>query len=323
MREVKFLVLILIVSSIAVVLPASAGAGTITVITPNGDQTWTQGSSQTITWTQTGLAGTDVRILLMKGYGFNVAETIANPVPATSGSYTWTVPNTLLTGTDYWVKIVSLSYPEVQGDMWTGWITIPWTLSVVTPDGDQTWLVGYPYTVTWTQTGLYGTDVQILLMKGYGYNIAETIADPIAATSGSYTWIVPESVSEGTDYWVKIVSLYNTSFQGDQWTGWITVPDHVSVTSIKPARHRHGGKGFSVAVSGYGFHDSVPGTDVMLWKPSSGKIILASSVNVLSPNYLNAKFRIPKNVKPGRYSVVVTNPDSMQGMMENGFRILT
>lgn len=97
----------------------------IKVITPDGDQTWQRGTAYTITWTQTGLSDTDVKILLMKGYGYNEAATIANPVSATSGSFTWTVPSDIASGTDYWVKIVSLTYPNVDGDMWSGWITIP------------------------------------------------------------------------------------------------------------------------------------------------------------------------------------------------------
>ncbi len=297
--------------------------GSISVTAPIDNQTWNAGTSHMITWTQNGLAGTDVRILLMKNYGFNVAETIANPVPASSGSYTWTVPSTVPYGDNYWIKIVSLSYPDIQGDMRTGWITIPGTIRVTSPNGDQTWDVDSSHTITWTQTGLAGTNVRILLMKGYGFNVADTIVDSVPGTTGSFTWTVPPDIPAGNDYWIKIVSLPDMDVQGDMYSGWITVPAHVTVTSIRPARHRHGGKAFLATVTGYGFDDSAPGTAVMLWKPSSGKIIPALSVNVLSQSYLTATFKIPKNVKPGRYSVVVTNPDSLQGMKVSGFRILT
>ncbi len=209
----------------------STPAASITVSAPDGDQTWQRGTTQTITWTQTGLANTNVKILLMKGYGFNVAATIADPVSATSGSYPWTVPSTLPTGTDYWVKIVSISYPDVQGDMWSGWITIPApdaTITVTSPKGGENWQVGSNHWITWTSTGLQNKNVQIELMKGIGNNVVTTITSQWPATTGSFPWTVPSGVTPGTDYWVKIRNN-SLDVQGET-AGWleISVPIVVS-----------------------------------------------------------------------------------------------
>ena len=110
----------------------------------------------------------------------------------------------------------------------------------------------------------------------------------------------------------------------------IVKPDYINVTasaptvtSIKPSKHRHGGKAFSVMVNGTGLQSSIPGTGVILWKTALTKNITASNVNVQSESGLMARLKIPKNTKTGAYNVTVINPDGQQGMRVKGFRVKT
>jgi hypothetical protein len=73
-------------------------ASTVTVVVPNGGETWPAGSTQTITWTASGLpAGAVVNISYTDG---SRGEYVTNrtpggliaAVPASEGSYSWTVP---------------------------------------------------------------------------------------------------------------------------------------------------------------------------------------------------------------------------------------
>ena len=68
----------------------SSGASTLTVIAPNGGETWPLGSAQTIRWTSTGLAATSpVRIGLSRNGGATWS-TLASSTP-NDGTHAWTV----------------------------------------------------------------------------------------------------------------------------------------------------------------------------------------------------------------------------------------
>jgi PKD repeat protein len=85
---------------------------TITVTSPNGGEQWIWGEQRTVTWTQTGLSGTNVTIDLRKGS--NVIANIAPSIPAQTGSWNWQVPDNLPSDSDYSVRVTSLSYPTIE-----------------------------------------------------------------------------------------------------------------------------------------------------------------------------------------------------------------
>ena len=204
------------------ITPAGTVTPTITVTSPNGGESWKAGTPHTVMWTQTGLSGTNVKIDLYRDRVFY--RSINPSIASTAGSYLWTIPTDIPAGSTYEVWITSLTSPGVRD--WTdGWLTITTApkITVISPNGDQTWQKGTSHTITWSQTDLSGTNVKILLMKSYGFNVAATIADPVSATSGSFTWTVPSTIVSGNDYWVKIVSLSYPDIQGDMWSGWITI----------------------------------------------------------------------------------------------------
>ncbi|MDL5502661.1 MAG: GPI anchored serine-threonine rich family protein, partial [Candidatus Methanoperedens sp.] len=81
---------------------------TITVISPNGTESWRRGTTQTIKWNSSGSPGAYVKIELLKAGELNrvvVASTLND------GSQTWTIPATQVPGTDYKIRINSTSNP--------------------------------------------------------------------------------------------------------------------------------------------------------------------------------------------------------------------
>jgi hypothetical protein len=70
------------------VLITGGPAGSITVTSPNGGETWAAGSTRTITWNSTGVIG-DVSIEVSRNGGASY-ESIAAPVPNT-GAHAWAV----------------------------------------------------------------------------------------------------------------------------------------------------------------------------------------------------------------------------------------
>ena len=79
--------------------PASASAttpaaGTITVNSPNGGESWTGGGTYNITWSASGFSNVKLEYSADNGGTWSV---IASSVSASTGSYAWTVPNSSTT----------------------------------------------------------------------------------------------------------------------------------------------------------------------------------------------------------------------------------
>lgn len=91
-----------------------AESRSLEVVVPDGGEVWQTGTTCNITWNQTGFDGTNVRIDLWKDllFGTQVCE-ISSSVPAEAGTYSWTIPADIPSGTTYWVKIASLISPSV------------------------------------------------------------------------------------------------------------------------------------------------------------------------------------------------------------------
>jgi len=74
---------------------------------PNGGETFYKGSTYNITWSKSGSAcGSNVKIELYKGGSYNSTITSST---SNNGSYSWTVPTSLTSGSDYKIKITDTS----------------------------------------------------------------------------------------------------------------------------------------------------------------------------------------------------------------------
>lgn len=81
----------------------------ITILSPNGGETWNRGQTKTIAWKSDGKPGDNVIIDLYKGSSriLQVSSMTAN-----DGSYTWIIPSILQIGSDYKIKITSYDDPK-------------------------------------------------------------------------------------------------------------------------------------------------------------------------------------------------------------------
>ncbi len=86
------------------------GANTLALTSPNGGETWQAGKPQTIDWNYAGNPSTSVKIDLLKNGSVirNIARS-AKIGANGSGSYTWTPPLKLKPGSDYQIRITSIS----------------------------------------------------------------------------------------------------------------------------------------------------------------------------------------------------------------------
>ena len=84
----------------------------IILITPNGGENWTPGSSQTIRWRYTGNPGSTVRIEALRDAAVIAAIPSHSLGLGGSGSFNLTVPAKTTPGSNYRIRITSTRYPS-------------------------------------------------------------------------------------------------------------------------------------------------------------------------------------------------------------------
>jgi hypothetical protein len=199
--------------------------GAITVAAPNGNESWTIGTSNNITWTYTGSPGNNVKIDLYKGGVFLVNLIASTPVGSSgSGSYAWAIDPAqgVVAGTDYQVHISSVDVPQIS-DSSNANFTLkapPGTITVTAPATGASWARGIlPHRITWTYTettpgSLAGAMVNISLCEGTTCSLITTTSIG-SGGSGSYSWIITLSTALASDYHIKVTTTTNFAVTGN------------------------------------------------------------------------------------------------------------
>ncbi|MGD2091709.1 MAG: fibronectin type III domain-containing protein [Candidatus Aminicenantes bacterium] len=167
----------------------------ITVISPNGGETLTAGSTHDITWTSAGIEeGNHISIRYSIDSGTTWKDIIT--FTANSGSYSWAVPDD---PSDHClIRISGSDKDEGPADQSDSVFTIVSAVSVkvISPNGGEQWETGTTYDITWTSTGITG-NIVIDLYQGdaFDFNIGTE-----ALESGKFAWQIPENFTTGEDY---------------------------------------------------------------------------------------------------------------------------
>lgn len=176
------------------------GQATIFVTSPNGGEVWSVNSQQNITWTSTNI--TNVKIDYSTDSGgiwFNVEAS----VPASNGSYTWTIPNTPSNQCLIRVSDANLaSRFDISDDVFT----IEPLVTVITPNGGEDWTGKEQQDITWSSQTITNVKIEYSTNNGSGWI---SIEDSLPAASGTYNWTVPNTPS--TQCLVRISDANNTS----------------------------------------------------------------------------------------------------------------
>ena len=186
-------------NTITTVLPT---ASSIALSSPNGGESWKAGAKQTIRWTYTGTPGAKVTIELLKSG--SVSAVIASNVPASKGSYAWSLKSTLANGADYQVRVTSTKNSADTATSQSHFVIIGSTITLTSPNGGENW-VGRTGLISWNYTGNPGNLKIELLRSG----VATTIRPktPVGRNgTGSFKWAIPKKQASGTDYRVRITS---------------------------------------------------------------------------------------------------------------------
>lgn len=205
----------------------------ISVVSPNGGETWPAASMQTIRWTYTSNLTSSVKVELLKGGVVNrVIVPSASKGSGGSGSRNWTIPANQPPGTDYRIRVTSTtngSYTDTSDNDFT--IAAP-TITVDSPNGSETWSAGLMQTIHWNYTGNPGAYVKIELLKGGVVNhIIASSAGKGRGGSGSRNWTIPANQAPGTDYTIRVTSTSNSAYTDTSDSNFTIAAPTITVVS--------------------------------------------------------------------------------------------
>jgi hypothetical protein len=186
----------------------------LTVALPKSGDFWQISEFEGVYWTYDPAAGKNVNIWLLKG-NTPIRKIVAN-LNIENTVHHWLVPESVMPGNDYRVMIESVEKPAIKAYS-SGFFTIrkvPTGITVMAPNGGQTWSRGTTQTIGWIYTGKPGTTVKITLERPGAP--ALTIVQNYAIYQqiehmGSYAWLIPNNLPSAGDYKIKI-QVTNTQY---------------------------------------------------------------------------------------------------------------
>ena len=180
---------------------------TITVTNPSSSTKLFEWDYYTIRWTTSTDTISDVKIELYKGSTFMEEITPYSGYTTNDGSYDFYVSSSNdYKGTNYRIKISDYDDPQVYDFSDYFSINIG-TISVINPTINSKWTAGNTYTIQWSNTEGVST-VNIEIYKG---DTLRYVAESVSTSLGWMRWKVPDDVTAGDDWRVKIIDADLTS----------------------------------------------------------------------------------------------------------------
>jgi hypothetical protein len=169
---------------------------TVKVYTPNGGELWDIGSIHAIQWQATGGMGSLTIDIWVSTTGSSGPWSVIAQNQPNTGIYNWTIPNT--PSPTCFIKVEATDSSGLKSnDTSDAAFTIPpppISVSVVSPNGGEVWLVNTQHEIIWTSSGGAGkryATIEYSTDNGATWKvIASAIPD-----SGKYTWTIPKDPS--------------------------------------------------------------------------------------------------------------------------------
>ncbi len=173
----------------------------LTLLTPNGGETWGVGQSQAILWESRG--GCDDLVWIELLQSGQPCHTIAAGV-ANSGAHDWVAVQCALQTEDYRVRISQPSTGAEDTSDGAFAIVEGCKMAVLEPTLGDVWLEGAQAIIRWQRSGTCDDPVRIDLL--HDGTACATISGA-TANSGSFTWIVDPCGGWTTGYRIRITDL--------------------------------------------------------------------------------------------------------------------
>ncbi len=109
-------------------------------------------------------------------------------------------------------------------------------VQVMSPNGNEQWEVGNTFPITWDDN--IDENVKIELLKGTAVN--QTLAASVPS-NGSWTWAIPETFTQGTDYKIRITGVTTASLRDESNNSLLHRPE-IRARAHRAERRRSMGK---------------------------------------------------------------------------------
>ncbi|MDD5466038.1 MAG: hypothetical protein PHP73_06860 [Candidatus Omnitrophica bacterium] len=201
--------------------------GSLWVTSPNGGETWVVGNTNNITWTKFGsIANVELRYSTDGGTTYPVGNIIIASTPASTLTYSWTIPDAI--STQLKVKIADAGDASVFDESNANF-TIKGSVTVTSPNGGETWIVGENRNITWTRTGSFINVKLEYSTNGFTDELQTTvITASILAAPLTYAWTVPDAI--GTNLKVRISDAADATVT-DVSNGTFTIKGALTLTA--------------------------------------------------------------------------------------------
>jgi hypothetical protein len=195
----------------------------VIVTSPNGGEQWIGQDQHDITWTSQNI--TNVSIDYSLDNGSNWLSVVAS-IPASAGSYNWTIPDT--TSSQCLVRISDVSNTSIYdvSDA-TFTITTRPKVKVTSPNGGETWFVLTTHQITWTTQNISLIKIEYSTDNGSVWSVLV----PSRPVTGSAYWTVP--VIPSTECLVRISDVSNPAIFDVSDSTFIIEDPSVSVDDIE------------------------------------------------------------------------------------------
>lgn len=263
----------------------------ITVISPNGGEIWNVGNSYPILWESVSIG--NVKIEYSTNNGLNWILITSN-TSASSGKYTWTIPNTPTY--QALIKITDINNNSIYdiSDGIFSIIQVP-MVTVLSPNGGENWQVGTNQNITWSSINVTKIKIEYSTNNGNNWLI---VIDSVSASTGSFYWTVPNTP---TNYaLIKISDITNPNVSDvSNYVFSIIIP--TSIRLISP----NGGEVWNVA-----------STQKIKWV-SNG----LNNIRIKYSTNNGGKWTTitnNTNASPGEYQWIIPNTPSSQTIVQVG-----
>jgi len=295
-----------------------AQVASITVVSPNGGELWEQGLSYSITWNYGGAVGKQAKVELLDGQ-VPVAVIASNCSLGTDGkgSVNWKIPDNLPAGSNYRVKVSSVSNPAVSDTSDQPFTISGKSITVVVPAGGETWYLGTQQNIRWIYTANPGPDVRVDLLQGN--RVIGTITPSRwlgEGGSGYQIWSIPFTVKPGNDYRIRVQSR---SYPAVSDTSHPFTISAGSIEVTRPAAGEVWYKKNTYTITWNYTGNPGPWVKVELLKSGYTIGTIAATVSVGSNGTGTVSWKIPLNLPAGTdYQIRVksTSFSTIQGLSE-------
>ncbi len=222
---------------------ALCGQKNLTITAPNTGETLQLGNPCTIRWTNSGVTG-NVRLLLYRGEG--KVDTIVSGVPASQGSWSWTVGRLVNVkevpaGNGYRIRIVSQDEDRVSD-----FSDVPFSIAILraggqvrgerpkfllisTPDDGKSLVRHAACSIRWTSSGVEGS-VRLAVFAGRRH--IGDIASGVPVGQKKFSWTVGQLTNrayleENKPYQIRIASQADPGVEDGNTP--FTIASHVSI----------------------------------------------------------------------------------------------